>query len=140
MYNMGSVYTEITLKNAIDNGLVQRGSLKKEDVRQTTFTALVDTGAYTLVINEKIFAELGLKAVGTRRVNLADGGSVDCKETEPVEICWKNRSCTFSAWVLQNADEMLLGVIPLLYMDLIVNPLKQELVGAHGDLVLGKIK
>jgi hypothetical protein len=30
----------------------------------------------------------------------------------------------------------LLGVIPLEFMDLIVDPVRQELVGAHGDEVI----
>jgi len=32
-----------------------------------------------------------------------------------------------------NANNVLLGAIPLEDMDLIVNPKKLELVGAHGD-------
>jgi hypothetical protein len=37
------------------------------------------------------------------------------------------------AIVLPHADEILLGAIPLEAMDLVIHPLKEELVGAHGD-------
>jgi hypothetical protein len=36
-------------------------------------------------------------------------------------------------------DEALLGVIPLEDMDLIVDPVKQELVGRHGDKEIAMI-
>jgi hypothetical protein len=34
------------------------------------------------------------------------------------------------------ADSILLGAIPLLAMDLIVDPKRQQLIGAHGDEVV----
>jgi hypothetical protein len=45
----------------------------------------------------------------------------------------KNRRFTCNALVLPDAPDILLGVIPLEFMDLIVDPIRQELVGAHGD-------
>jgi len=133
---MGMVHAEITLKNAIDVGAAQRGMIKDSEIRQTTVTAMVDTGAGTLVINEKIRQILGLEIQGKRRARLADGAAENYAVTEPVSIHWKNRDSTCKALVLPNADNILLGAIPLEDMDLIVNPAKQELVGAHGDEVV----
>ena len=56
--------------------------------------------------------------------------------TQPVDIHWKNRETSCRAMVLPNAKEVLLGAIPLEDMDLIVNPAKLELIGAHGDEVV----
>jgi len=39
------------------------------------------------------------------------------------------------ALVVPGAEKVLLGVIPLEGLDLMVNPVTQELVGAHGDEV-----
>ncbi|MDR2052805.1 MAG: hypothetical protein LBP80_05255, partial [Treponema sp.] len=51
---MGTVYTEITLKNAVDVGEFQRGHISEQEVRTTTVQALVDTGAGSLVISEPV--------------------------------------------------------------------------------------
>jgi hypothetical protein len=52
-----------------------------------------------------------------------------------VNIRWKDRHTSCPAVVIPGAKSILLGAIPLEDMDLIINPLKQELVGAHGDVV-----
>jgi clan AA aspartic protease len=133
---MGMVHAEITLKNLIDMSDAERGMIKDSEVRQTTVTAVVDTGAGTLVINEAIRQKLGLKIKGTRRATLADGAAHEYEVTEPVSVHWKNRDSPCNAYVLPNANKVLLGAIPLEAMDLIVNPAKQELVGAHGDEIM----
>jgi hypothetical protein len=56
---MGFVHAEITLKNAKDIYRAEDGLIKDAEIRQTTITALVDTGVRTLVINEKLRLQLG---------------------------------------------------------------------------------
>ena len=132
---MGNVYAEITVKNAGDLALSQKGQIAEQDVRTVTLTATVDTGARTLVINEDIFNQLGLTVLETRNINVAGGGKVLCKVTDPVHIYWKNRFASVNAVVMPEGKP-LLGVIPLEFMDLIVDPIRQELVGANGDEAL----
>ena len=134
--SMGIVHAEITLKNLREESLADQGIIKDSEVRQVTVTAVVDTGAGTLVINEAIREKLGLKIKGTRRAALADGAAHDYEVTEPVSVHWKNRDSPCKAFVLPNSSKVLLGAIPLEDMDLIVNPAKQELVGAHGDEIV----
>jgi clan AA aspartic protease len=129
---MGNVFAEITVKNAVDIDLSQKCQIAEQDVRTVTLTAIVDTGATTLVINEDIFNKLGLSVIETRNINLAGGAKMECKVTGPVAIYWKDRQATVSAVVLPEGKP-LLGVIPLEFMDLIVDPIRQELVGANGD-------
>jgi len=57
---MGLVHAEITLRNVGDVTSVNRGYIKEPEIRQTTVTAMVDTGAATLVINEALRRQLGL--------------------------------------------------------------------------------
>jgi clan AA aspartic protease len=133
---MGIVHAEITIKNLRDENLADSGMIKDSEIRQTTVTAVVDTGAITLVINEAIRQKLGLKIKGHRRATLADGAAHDYEVTEPVSVHWKNRDSPCKAYVLPNSDNVLLGAIPMEDMDLIVNPAKQELVGAHGDEIM----
>jgi len=137
---MGSVFADITLRNGGDVTNVQRGIIQEKDIRMVSLTALVDTGAMTLVINEEVCRQLGLAIIDTRTVYLADGKEAFCKITEPVQICWKDRITIVYAWVLPGGDEALLGVIPLEDMDLIVDPARNELIGAHGDRVMGRLK
>jgi len=136
---MGTVYTEITLKNGSDLVRLQDGNITDKDVRSLTVEALVDTGAMTLVINENICQTLGLSIEDTRTAYLAGGGGIPCKITEPVRIYWQNRDATCRAWVLPG-DDILLGTIPLEEMDLAVDPVNQKLFGIHGDEVVAMIK
>ena len=137
---MGTVYADIVLTNAGDEIRVVDGHIKAEEIRQTRVTAMVDTGAGTLAINEAVCTALGLRIEGLRRAELADGAKQPYKITEPVKIQWKNRNTVCRALVLPNAGEVLLGAIPLEDMDLIVNPVSRELVGAHGDEVVCMVK
>jgi len=129
---MGNVFAEITVKNAGDIIEARKGHIAEKDIRSVTLTAIVDTGATTLVINEEIFKQLGVSTVDTRDLNLAGGGKTECKITEPVHIQWKDRFATVDAVVLPGGKP-LLGVVPLEFMDLIVDPIRRELVGANGD-------
>ena len=137
---MGLIRTEVTLRNSGDVINTSRGIINKPEIRQTTITAMVDTGAATLVINEDVRKQLGLTVVDTYEAELADGSLQTFDFTEPVEVQWKNRRATCQAIVVPNSHEVLLGAIPLEAMDLIVNPQKQEVIGAHGDKVVLIVK
>ena len=130
---MGTVHTEITLKNPKDETRVESGLIKPEEIRTATVSALVDTGAMSLVITEELRQKLGLAIKGERSTLIADGRRIICKKTEGVEIHWKNRDTTLPALVVPGNKKILMGVIPLEAMDLMVNPVSQEVVGVHGD-------
>jgi clan AA aspartic protease len=138
--DLGTVYAEITLKNAGDGIKARDGIIPAREVREITLRALVDTDAGTLVINEAARQKLGLQIEGLRRAELADGTKQVYQVTEPVRIQWKNRTTACPALVLPGAGDVLLGAIPLEDMDLIVDPAGQELKGAHGDEVLCLVK
>ncbi|MCL2318543.1 MAG: retroviral-like aspartic protease family protein [Treponema sp.] len=132
---MGTVRAEITLVNVADKIYARSGYIKPEEVRAETVEAVVDTGSMSLVITEELRKKLGLAIQGDKMVSIANGQRVSCKLTEAVEIHWKNRISILSAVVIPGAKTVLLGAIPLEDMDLMVNPVTQELVGAHGDVV-----
>ena len=137
---MGFVHEEITLKNAIDVGNYARGIIREPEIRQVTVTAMVDTGAGTLVISEELRERLGLRIKGLRRATFANEAKEICKVTEPVEIHWKERASSVRALVVPGSGEVLLGAIPLEDMDLIVDPVRQALAGAHGDEIVCLVK
>ena len=135
---MSVVYTELTLKNKADIILAKRGIMKEDEVRQMTVQAIVDTGAWTLVINEETREKLGLDDNGLGEATLADGKKGEFPMAGPLEIRWKNRRFTCDALVLPDAPDILLGAIPLEGMDLTINP-KRELVGVHGDKEMHRV-
>ena len=46
----------------------------------------------------------------------------------PIEVKFKNRRCNVDAMVLPGDNEILLGAIPMEDMDVLIHPLKQELI------------
>jgi len=138
---MGNVYGEITLKNTRDVYKATEGLISEKDIRTLTLTALADTSAVrTLVINEDMRDKLGLSVIGTRIGYLAGDVEIFCKITEPVLIFFKDRITVVHAWIIPGEGQALLGVIPLEDMDLMVDPVRQELVGAHGDKFTGSLR
>ena len=125
---MGLIRVDISLANANDAYMVRKGTLHDSELKQVDVTALVDTGAYMLAINETIALQLDLpvleKSVGT----LADGSSISVDIVGPVELRFKNRRTTVDAMVLPGDAEVLLGAIPMEGMDVLVDPLRQELI------------
>jgi clan AA aspartic protease len=130
---MGQVHEEITLKNVGDVSAVNRGYIKKLEIRETTVRVLVDTGAITLVINETLRKKLGLEVQERNEATFGNDTKAVCALTEPVEVHWKDRSTVCQALVTSENGGVLLGAIPLEGMDLMVDPVSQQLVGAHGD-------
>lgn len=135
---MGTVYAEITLKNAVDVVNAQRGVIGEAQIRTATVNAMVDTGAGTLVINEELRQRLGLEVRRLLEVTLADNTKAVCKRVEPVEVHWKDREMSCQPLVVSEG-EVLLGLIPLEDMDLMVDPTRQQLTGAHGEKILSRI-
>lgn len=125
---MGSVYAEIELINGGDLELSKRNIIGEEEVKRMYITALVDTGSYMLAINENIQEQLQLRVVETKKAQMADGSIIECDVVAPVELHFKNRRCSCSAIVLPGDSEVLLGAIPLEEMDVLIHPLRQELI------------
>jgi len=130
---MGTFFEEITLENVVDRGMFNRGYIKEDKIRTLTVQAMPDTGAWTLVINENAREKLGLTIEGETISSLADGKTASYPITESVKIMWKDRNITLPAIVINEAVDILLGALPLEGMDLIVDPVRKQLRGAHGD-------
>ena len=137
---MGLVHADITLKNVEDQIKAKIGLITDREIRQLSVRALVDSGAWTMVINEATREKLGLSITRSSQGTLADGSRGQYQIAGPLEIWWKDRSFICEAVVIPTADENLLGAIPMEGMDLIVNPGSQELSGAHGDQIVHSLK
>lgn len=125
---MGLTYADIELINANDVALAQRHFIGQEEVKRIPLNILVDTGAYNLCINETIQAQLGLSFVEKRKGQLANGSIEEYDFVGPVIVKFKNRQTVCNALVLQGDNEPLLGAIPLEDMDVLIHPIRQELI------------
>src|SRR5215469_10321452 len=132
---MGTVFAELTLRNEWDVGRAAGGFIKPEEIRSVTVTAIVDTGAYSIMLDEETSQKLGLEKTGEQKIRIANGERLPCPVTGPVEINWKDRQSVMRAIAVPNLPQTLLGLLPLEEMDLIVHPSRHELVGAHGDTI-----
>ena len=125
---MGLVYADIELVNGEDLTLAKRHVIGEEEVKRIHLNILVDTGSYLLAINESIQAQMQFSVLDKKKAQLADGRILECDEVGPVELRFKNRSTTCRALVLPGDCEPLLGAIPLEGMDVLIDPLRQQLI------------
>lgn len=125
---MGLVYADIQIINGGDLELVRRNLMDKDEVKGMWINILVDTGSYMLCINENIQAQLQLPVVEKRNAVTADGRVLECDVVDNVQVRFKNRATTCRAMVLPGDNEPLLGAIPLEDMDVLIHPLRQELM------------
>lgn len=125
---MGLVYADITLINGEDLVLAKRHIIGEEEVKQMNVSMLADSGAYMLAINESIQGQLKLPVIEKRKAQMANGSIEEYDVVGPVEVRFKNRQSTCRAMVLPGDNEPLLGAIPMEDMDVLIHPLRQELM------------
>ena len=129
---MGLVYADITLINGEDLILAKRHIIGEEEVKQMTVSMLADSGAYMMAINENIQEQLQLPFIQKRKAQMAIGSIEEYDVVGPLEVRFKNRRCMVDAMVLKGDNEPLLGAIPMEDMDVLIHPLRQELI-VHPD-------
>jgi clan AA aspartic protease len=125
---MGLVYADIELINADDIALAKRNIIGNEDVKRLSLNMLVDSGAYMMAINETIQSQLELPFIEKRKVQVADSRVVEYDVVGPVHVKFKNRKAICSAFILPGDSEPLLGAIPMEEMDVLIHPMRQELI------------
>jgi len=139
---MGLIHTEIELISGDDLALNRRGFIKPDEIKRIKVSALVDTGAYMLSINEQIKLQLDLQVLDEQEAELADGTLSKVNIVGPVEVRFENRRTTVDAVVLPNETEVLIGAIPMEDMDVLVDPKAQKLIvnPAHPYLAKKSLK
>lgn len=125
---MGYVIAEVQLVNQTDKILADAGHLAQAKIRSMKIEMLVDSGAYMMAINEHIQAQLGLNYIESKEAELADGTRITCDVVGPLEVKFANRRAFVEAIVLPGKSQPLLGAIPMEYMDVLVDPRRQQLI------------
>ena len=125
---MGLIYADIELINGGDIEMARRYIIGEDEIKRMTLRVLVDTGSYMLCINKSIQEQLQFPVVEKRKAQLANSVIVECDVVSMVEVKFKNRRTMCNAMVLPGDSEPLMGAIPMEDMDVLINPLRQELI------------
>ena len=124
---MGLIYAKLELVSAGDIALERKGYIKKNQIKKEIVTALVDSGAYMMCINEHIQNQLDLMKVGSSEAELANGTITQLDVVGPLIISFKNRTTSCNAMVLPGESEVLLGAIPMEDLDVVLVPRLQTI-------------
>jgi len=108
--------------------LAKKHIIGEEEVKEMTISMSVDSGAYMMAINENIQEQLQLPVIEKRKAQMANGGIEEYDVFGPIEIRFKNRQSTCRAKVLPGDNVPLLGSITMEDMDVLIHPLRQELI------------
>ncbi|PSB22854.1 clan AA aspartic protease [filamentous cyanobacterium CCP1] len=137
---MGAIRVPVKLTNAVDKGLINRGSLAPCYLRQVETQGLVDTGALTLVIPLAIAQQLGLQIERQQIARYANGYEEAIGVSEAVIIECEGRSTVDEALIV--GDEVLIGQVILEKLDLWADCKNQRLIPnpEHPDYPVAMIK
>jgi predicted aspartyl protease len=131
---MGRVLTEATIENLEDLWAAKRGLLPPDQVRRVVVTdALVDTGATLLSMPTRLISQLGLTRKYEKRVT-SSIGDANVAVYGTVRLTIQGRDCPMDVTEVPDQVPVLIGQIPLEYLDLVVDPRSRRLIGnpAHG--------
>jgi len=125
---MGLVYADIELINSADVEMARRHIIGEEEIKRIRLSMLADSGAYMMAINENIQSQIELPFIEKRKAVMADGSVQEFEVVGPVMVKFANRTAVCNAFVLDGNSEPLLGAIPMEEMDVLIHPLRQELI------------
>jgi clan AA aspartic protease len=106
--------------------------MPEEEIKRITCRALVDSGAWDLVINEDVQKRLNLPILGRDTVKLADETWLDVDIVGPVEVRFEDHFTIVKAVVLPGTSEVLLGAFPLQGLDAFIDAKRERLL-VHPD-------
>jgi predicted aspartyl protease len=131
---MGRVRTEVLVENMKDLWAAESGHCPPDQVRRLLVKdALVDTGATSLALPTGLIQQLGLSKVAEKRVTTSKG-SQQVAVYDAVRVTILDRFCTVDVMEVPDDVPVLVGQIPLEFLDLVVDPQGGRLIGnpAHG--------
>ena len=131
---MGKVVVSMKLENLFDVADRDRGRLPADQVRFAEATdALVDTGAYGMLLPTRIIQQLGLMPVRTQ-VSRTLGGRVNQTVYSAVRFAIMDREGISDVGEIGDEFPPIIGQIPLEMLDLVVDPKRQRVTGnpEHG--------
>ena len=127
--DIGPVYADIELLNYADLVLNRHGHRADTDIRRIKRRALVNSGAWDLIINREIKEQLDLRVFEVRTVRFPDESLREVEIVGPVEVRFENHDATVTAIILPEAEEVLLGRLPLAALNVFIDRESKQLLG-----------
>jgi predicted aspartyl protease len=126
---MGRVTVEAKIENLLDVMKANLGEIDADRVREVSVPdALVDTGATALSLPTSIIRELGLTQTGTKNVRTTAGLRTAAIYSS-ARLTVQGRDCEVAVAEVPDGTPVLIGQIPLEYLDFVVDPRGQRLIG-----------
>jgi predicted aspartyl protease len=122
------------VENWIDVMNAEKGSLDRSQVRGVEISeAIVSTDKLMLELPVRLIARLGLRQSTTRR-SRGPTGMVVKAVFGPVRLTIEDRDCTAEVCEADNDCDVLIGRLPLMCLDFVIDPVNQCLTGnpEHG--------
>jgi predicted aspartyl protease len=122
------------IENMGDLWDVKKNVLGTDQVRRIIVKdALVDTGSTSLALPTRLIQQLGLNKVTEKRVTSSKGSHL-ANVYDAVRVTIMDRFCTVDVMEVPDEVPVLIGQIPLEFLDLVVDPQGGGLIGnpAHG--------
>ena len=131
---MGKVLVSAKIENLDDLFRVRTGDRAEAEVRRVEVdNALIDTGAFGLLIPMRYVTELGLAPVRTR-LSRTVGGDLPITIFRAVRLTIQGRDCITDVAGISDDLPVIVGQIPLESMDWVVDMKGRRLIGnpEHG--------
>jgi predicted aspartyl protease len=126
---MEVVLTEVRIENLKDLWDEERGLCPPAKVRRITIPdAQVDTGEMLLSLPTRLIRQLGLTERYKKRV-LSSIGVAEVGVYDAVRLTIQGRSCTMDVMEVSDGVPVLIGQLPLVHLDFVVDPRSRSLVG-----------
>ncbi len=132
---MGRVLTEATIENLEDLWAEKQGLRTPDQVRRITVTdALADSGATLLSMPTRLIKQLGLVPQYTKKVISSNGQEHEASVYGTVRLTIQGRYCPTDVVEVPDNVPVLVGQIPLEYLDLVIDLRSGRLTGnpRHG--------
>lgn len=131
---MGRVLTEAVVENLEDLWEARKGVRPESEVRRVhILDALVETGATTLSLPTRYIRQLGLTKV-REKTAVSSKGATTVDVYDAVRLTVQGRDCPVEVVEVPDDVPVLIGQIPLEYLDFVVDLQGRRLIGnpAHG--------
>jgi predicted aspartyl protease len=131
---MGRVTVPAKIENWGDLYMVEKGLLQPDQVHRIEVSdALVETGATPLSMPKSLIDQLGLMPFRSRPVRTS-AGVLTVNVYGGARLTVQGRDCQVDVVELPEGSRVLIGQVPLEFLDFVVDPANQRLIGnpAHG--------
>ncbi len=131
---MGKVVVSIKLENFVDAENANRGLISPTEIRRAEADdAVVDTGAYGMLLPKRMVEQLGLRRLRTQPTSTL-GGRVIVGVYSAVRFTIMDRDGICDVAEIPDEFQPIIGQIPLEMLDLVVDCKRQQVTGnpAHG--------